>query len=194
MSTGAKNPAAGANELSEDDIQRMRFRKALARKRRKEREAAGEIKELNITAMMDMMTIILVFLLKSYASSSVTMASSDEVRLPLSTTRLTPKDTVSVTITPRQVLVGEKPRAVIENGKFRAGDLNGRTVLPLDDAFRKEVEKLKKIEERGGAKFSRELTVVGDRRTPYDILMTVLYTAGQNELENFRFIVVKKDE
>ena len=194
MSTGAKNPAAGANELSEDDIQRMRFRKALARKRRKEREAAGEIKELNITAMMDMMTIILVFLLKSYASSSVTMASSDEVRLPLSTTRLTPKDTVSVTITPRQVLVGEKPKAAIENGKFRPGDLNGRTVLPLDDAFRKEVEKLKKIEERGGAKFSRELTVVGDRRTPYDILMTVLYTAGQNELENFRFIVVKKDE
>ncbi len=47
----------------------MRFRKAMARKKRKEREAEGEIKELNITAMMDMMTIILVFLIKSYSAS-----------------------------------------------------------------------------------------------------------------------------
>ena len=68
-------PEAASPELDDrdaEDVQRMRFRKALARKKRKEREAAGEIKELNITAMMDMMTIILVFLLKSYAASSVT--------------------------------------------------------------------------------------------------------------------------
>ena len=58
---------ATGGHVSEDDKQRMMFRKALARKKRKEREAAGEIKELNITAMMDMMTIILVFLLKSYS-------------------------------------------------------------------------------------------------------------------------------
>ena len=50
---------------SDEDRQRMMFRKALARKKRKERESEGEIRELNITAMMDMMTIILVFLLKS---------------------------------------------------------------------------------------------------------------------------------
>ena len=58
-------PAARSSD--DETLQRMRFRKALARKKRKEREAAGEINELNITAMMDMMTIILVFLLKSFA-------------------------------------------------------------------------------------------------------------------------------
>ena len=41
------------------------------RLRRKAREAEGEIEELNITPMLDMMTIILVFLLKSYNSSTV---------------------------------------------------------------------------------------------------------------------------
>ena len=83
----------------EETLQRMRFRKALARKKRKERESAGEIKDLNITAMMDMMTILLVFLLKSFASSSAAMTASEDVRPPVSSTRHTPKDTVAVTVT-----------------------------------------------------------------------------------------------
>src|SRR3954463_2080504 len=110
----AAKPAAagggGGAEIDEDDRQRMRYRKAIARKRRHERAAEGEIKELNITAMMDMMTIILVFLIKSYASSAVTMTASEDLKPPISTTRLTPKDTIAVTITPKNVLIGEKSR------------------------------------------------------------------------------------
>jgi biopolymer transport protein ExbD len=187
-------PAQGAMQVSEEDRQRMMFRQAMARKKRKEREAAGEIKELNITAMMDMMTIILVFLLKSFATSSVAMTSSEEVRPPISTARAPPKDTVAITITPRVVLVGDKVRAQLENGKFKASDLSGRLVVPLDAALKKEVEKLKFIAARNpSAPFTHELTVIGDKRVQYDLLMTVLYTAGQNELENYRFIVVQKD-
>ena len=63
-------------EMDDETLQRLMFRKALARKKRKEREAAGEIHELNITAMMDMMTIILVFLLKSYAASALMLTQS----------------------------------------------------------------------------------------------------------------------
>src|SRR3954466_2026934 len=107
---------ANATHFSDDDKQRMMFRKALARKKRKEREAAGEIKELNITAMMDMMTIILVFLLKSYSASSVAMTSSEDVKPPISSTRATPKDTVAVTITPKNILVGEKSVLALVNG------------------------------------------------------------------------------
>src|SRR5688572_30733726 len=106
MSSG--HTLAGAGPTVED-LQRLRFRKAMARKKRREREAAGEIRELNITAMMDMMTIILVFLLKSYSASSVAMTNSEDIRPPISTTRQTPKDTVAVTITPKNILVGDKP-------------------------------------------------------------------------------------
>jgi hypothetical protein len=75
-------PVARAPELDEETLQRLMFRKALARKKRKEREAAGEIDELNITAMMDMMTIILVFLLKSYAASAISLTQSEDVKPP----------------------------------------------------------------------------------------------------------------
>src|SRR5260370_35609768 len=117
-------------QVSNDDRQRMMFRQAMARKKRKERQAEGEIRELNIIAMMDMMTIILVFLLKSYSASSVAVTASEDVRPPLSTTRTTPKDTVAVTITPKNILVGD--RAVVEliGHRIPRGLRRARVVLP----------------------------------------------------------------
>jgi biopolymer transport protein ExbD len=182
------------SEADEETLARMRYRKALARKKRKERDAAGEIKELNITAMMDMMTILLVFLLKSFASSSAAITASEDVRPPVSTTRATPKDTVAVTITPKNILVGEREVVRLQNGQIPADKVQGRLVLPLDAQLKKEVEKLKYIAERNpAAPFSRELSVIADKKVPYDMLLTVLYTAGQNELENYRFVVLQKE-
>ena len=182
------------NELSDDDLARNRFRKAMARKKRKEREAEGEIKELNITAMMDIMTIILVFLIKSYTASSVTITPSEDIRPPLSSTRLTPKDTIAITVTPRHIMVGDKVKATLEkNMQPRADEMQGKLILPVDAALKKEVEKLKYIAERNPtAPFMHEVSIIGDRRVSYELLSSVLYTAGQNELENFRFVVISK--
>jgi hypothetical protein len=141
-----------------------------------------------------MMTIILVFLLKSYSASSVAMTSSEDVRPPLSSTRATPKDTVAVTITPRHLIVGDKTVLELQGGAIPPSALQGRLVVPLDAALKKEVEKLKFIADRNpSAPFTRELSVIGDRKIPYDMLLTVLYTAGQNELENYRFVVLQKE-
>ncbi|MFZ5471301.1 MAG: ExbD/TolR family protein [Myxococcota bacterium] len=176
-----------------DSIQRMRFRKAMARKKRVEREAENEISELNLTAMMDMMTIILVFLLKSFSASTVSMTTSEDIRPPVSSTRAVPKDTVAVTITNKTILVGDKKVVDLAQGRVPEGALSGRLVVPLHERLQKEVEKLKTIESRGGAPFSREMSVIADRKIPYDLLLTVLYTAGQNELENYRFVVIQKE-
>ncbi|NPC74301.1 MULTISPECIES: ExbD/TolR family protein [Corallococcus] len=178
-----------------DQLARMRYRRALARKKRKEREAASEVKELNITAMMDMMTIILVFLLKSFASSSAAITASEDVRPPVSSTRATPKDTVAITITPKNIMVGDKEVVRLENGRIPANQLQGeRLVLGLDAQLKKEVQKLKYIEERNpAAPFTHELSVIADKMVPYDLLLTVLYTAGVNELQNYRFIVLQRD-
>jgi biopolymer transport protein ExbD len=181
--------------MDDETLQRLMFRKALARKKRKERETAGEIRELNITAMMDMMTIILVFLLKSYAASAISLTQSEDIKPPISSTRAVPKDTVAVTITPKDILVGDRVVVTLQNGQVPPGLLDGRLVKPLDQALRREVEKLKLIAARNpSAPFSKELSVIGDRKIPYDLLLTVLYTAGQAELENYRFVVLQKGE
>jgi biopolymer transport protein ExbD len=186
--------AASALEISDEDRQRMRFRKALARKKRRDREAEGEIKELNITAMMDLMTIILVFLIKSFSASSITVTASEDVRPPSSTARATPKDTIAITVTPKSIMVGDKKKVSLNNSAVAAGDMQNKLILPLDAALKKEVEKLKYIAERNpSSPFNREVSIIGDKRVPYELLSSVLYTAGQNELENFRFIILQKN-
>lgn len=188
------NAHASALEITDEDRQRMRYRKALARKKRRDREAEGEIKELNITAMMDLMTIILVFLIKSFTSSSVTITASEDVRPPLSTTRVVPKDTIAITVTPKSIMVGDKKKVDLANMNVKEGEISGKLILPLDAALKKEVEKLKYIAERNpNAPFNKEVSIIGDKRISYDLLSSVLYTAGQNELENFRFIVLQKN-
>ena len=187
-------PTASALDITDDDRQRMRFRKALARKKRRDREAEGEIKELNITAMMDLMTIILVFLIKSFSASSITVTASEDVRPPMSTARATPKDTIAITVTPKSIMVGDKKKVDLANAALKPGDLQGSLILPLDAALKKEVEKLKYIAERNPTSpFNREVSIIGDKRVSYSVLSAVLYTAGINELENFRFIVLQKN-
>ncbi|MBX5484788.1 MAG: biopolymer transporter ExbD [Myxococcaceae bacterium] len=172
----------------------MRFRRAMARKKRREREMEGEIRELNITAMMDMMTIILVFLIKSFSASTVAMTASEDIHPPVSTTRATPKDTIVVTVTPKSILVGDKHVVSLVNGQIPADQVQGSLIVPVDQALKKEVDKLKYIAARNpDAPFTHELSVIGDRKIPYQLLLSVLYTAGQNELENYRFVVIQDE-
>ena len=60
------------------------LRQALARKKRKERDAAGEIRESNIIAMMDMMTIILVFLPQVLRlASAISLTQCEDIEPPI---------------------------------------------------------------------------------------------------------------
>src|SRR5260221_3609257 len=58
--------------------------KRLLRKEVKRRALEPEINFLNITAMLDMMTIILVFLLKSMSQSSASLPQSNDLQMPKS--------------------------------------------------------------------------------------------------------------
>jgi len=66
-----------------------------------------EITSLNITPMMDMMTIILVFLLKSFTSSAMLVNQDQNMLLPTSNSRLNAKQAIAVTVTKR-VLAGRR--------------------------------------------------------------------------------------
>ena len=54
--------------------------------------------KLNITSLMDIMTIILVFLLKSYSTEDIQIAPSDDLRLPSSSAQKPPERLEDVTL------------------------------------------------------------------------------------------------
>ncbi len=182
-----------------EQLQREKEARALRRARRRAREAAGEIKELNIVAMMDMMTIILVFLLKSYETSAIAVNLSPDLSIPASTAQLHPQENVTVTVSMREVAVNDRAVLPIDGGVIPRRAKEGARadafyVGAVYDALKKEVDKQKYIARYNrDAPFTGRVNVVADRRIPYRTLMEILYTAGQAELGEYKLMVLKGD-
>jgi len=178
-------------------VSRLQGKKAIRSFARKLSEPEV-IKDLNITPMMDMMTIILVFLLKAFSSSNDLITQDQNLSLAPSMTRLPSKQAIPVTVTKRVVLIEGEPVAPINNGKIdpalkRDGE-NGYFVTPIVQMLEKLANKERKVGEITGEKFAGELLVVADRSTPYRLLTEILYSCGQAGYSNYRLLVLKNRE
>jgi biopolymer transport protein ExbD len=189
------SPAAPTPEQLKHEKQARDYRRA----RRRAREAAGEIRELNIVAMMDMMTIILVFLLKSYQASAINVNLSEQLAIPQSTTQLHPQENITVTVSMGEVAVNDRKVVDVQGGAIPAAAKEGARadafyVGAIYDALKKEVDKQKYIAQYNrDAPFTGRVNVVADKKVPYRTLMEVLYTAGQAELGEYKFMVLKNE-
>ena len=153
------------------------------------------IRDLNITPMMDMMTIILVFLLKSFSSTTSLTQLDQNLQVPASNTPLRPKEAVPVTITRKVILIEGEPVVSVINGKVDAshkpqGD-NGYLISPIEETLTKIARRERRVAEMTGNKFEGELMVVADKNTPYRLLTEVLYSCGQAGYANYRLLVLK---
>jgi biopolymer transport protein ExbD len=120
--------------------------KAELRKAIRRNASEPEINFLNITAMLDIMTIILVFLLKSLGESSAAIPQSDDLRLPASFISTPPQqEGIIVTISKSQILVAENKilslpgrESTAQTGvgaAFKRGGPNDLYIVPLGNAL-----------------------------------------------------------
>src|ERR1700691_5961294 len=99
--TSKRPPPTGASMV----VYKRELRKSIAKNR-----VEPEITFLNITAMMDMMTIILVFLLKSLSTSTASIPQSQDLQLPKSILTTEPDsepEGLPVLVSKSQIIVGE---------------------------------------------------------------------------------------
>src|SRR4051794_37986601 len=104
-------PMAGGGEhgghvtTSEEHAAReAKLRKHEKAATRKERAPPSHDDELNIVALMDAFTIILVFLIKSYASDPTQITQGDEVKLPVSSTTSSIVEAVPLVVSKKGIL------------------------------------------------------------------------------------------
>ncbi len=163
----------------------------------------GGTEELNITSMMDMMTIILVFLLKSYSTDDVSVAPSDDLQIPVSTSLKSPKLAVNVIVTATQIMVDGEPVLEMEeytdeSGRARsrvpASAMRGQNIPDLLERLEQKREKAEGIGQRVGdneAGFQGEILLQAHKELPYEVIRSVMFTAGQAQFSQFRFVVIK---
>lgn len=159
--------------------------------RRKRRLATPDIAGLNLTAMMDMFTIILVYLIKVYASSPENLTLNDDLRPPTSTAPDNITPAVRVMIARSGVLVDDKLVMQFKDGQIVSADPTS-PYMPLREALEKRVSTIRAIEERGGSAFDGTLMVVADGDTPYEVIGKVLDQAGRSQFTSYRLVVRHK--
>ena len=164
-------------------------------KRHPEHEAHG----LNIYPMMDMMTILLVFMVMQFASSSAAaITQSDELVIPYSTSRIDMGEATPIQISRSAIIVDGEEIVALRNGlvdpSHKQGGGTGFLVTPL---FRQmeRVRDLKKMvaSNNPSRPFTGEVQIVADERTPFRTLAEVIYTLGQTEFKNLRFVTNKTE-
>jgi biopolymer transport protein ExbD len=162
-----------------------------------------EINFLNITAMLDIMTIILVFLLKTLGESSAAVPQSDDLRLPASVMKKAPaQDGVLVTISKTQILVGDEKilglpgrESLVQAGvdaRYKRSGPNDLFIVPLGNALmaaRRTDIAVRRA--KGLDPSSSEAIVIADKGTPYRLLMEVLFTLGQSEYGKYHLMVIQ---
>jgi biopolymer transport protein ExbD len=161
-------------------------------RRRRRMTIEKGVNGLNLTAMMDMFTIILVFLLKNYATTPENVTLSDELRPPQSTAKIPMDVALIITVTSKAILVDDKIIAEFApDGSVVGDDPNARNapIAPLSTILETKVADMKAMEARGGPVFDGKLLVVADMKVTYATLMRVLYTAGIAQFTQYKLVV-----
>ena len=145
--------------------------------------------QLQLTSMMDMFTIILVFLLKTYSTHGQLINPSQDLTLPKSVIQASPETGLDVTVSTDWIMVNDKP--IIQTQAL--GSVDGYLIEPVHQELLRYAREAQKMEELYGARFSGKVTIQGDKDIPYQMLIKVMYTCGQSSYPNMRLVVYKKE-
>ena len=152
------------------------------------RRDSGEVK-LQLTSMMDMFTIILVFLLKTFSTQGQLINPSQNLTLPVSQTQHPPEVGLDVTVSTQRILVNGKFVEQIET----IAKQDQYLIPKLQNELLKYANQAEAMERSYGVQFSGKVTIQGDKRLPYRYLMKVMYTCAQSKYPNMRFVVYTEE-
>jgi biopolymer transport protein TolR len=139
-----------------------------ARRMAKHHARAKRQGSLNLVSLMDIFTILVFFLLV-HTGDAQNMPSSEMVALPESMSESKPRQTVTVTVTEQDLLVGG--RAVASLASLPEGSL---IIEPLRRALDAEAGQALSASE--DAQDRGEVTILGNKTIPFALLKQVMAT------------------
>jgi biopolymer transport protein ExbD len=157
----------------------VREARSIIRKAVKRVPEGEAITHLNIMPMLDIMTILLVFMIKQ-ASVSATDIMPPDVAPPRSTTQEPiPEEGTPVFIGTKAILVDGVPIVAVTSGDVdpseRAEGALGLEITKLANTLAVHRQAYRDREGKGVT----ELTIIADKNTPYRLLMSVMYSSKQ---------------
>ncbi len=141
---------------------------------------------LNLNSMMDMMTILLLFLLKSFSTQGLMASQSASLKLPVSDRTIKPKKELNIAVAKDMVLVNEIPILRLTDVK------KDQIMIPqLQTKLAEYAKKEKQLEIETGRPFANEVIIQADKEITFDVLFKVLFTCSKTEFYKMRLLTVQ---
>jgi biopolymer transport protein ExbD len=170
----------------------------MRKKRFSSRRNVDKELDVDITSLLDILVILLVFLLKSYNASDLTLETAANITLPNSKSEQLGNMAAIVQVSSEKDLW-------LNNTKIGKISLGGDEKIPiLFEALTKEAkiqdEKIKELTGRAVAQVDKgalaarkssrkKVNIVLDQSLPYEVLRKVMHTSALAGFPEFKFIV-----
>lgn len=160
------------------------------------RRTKSKVFDIDITSLLDILTILLVFLLQSYNSSGVIINVPEGIELPRSSSESMNNFGVNIQVSKTNIWVDDKEVLNAETaGEGRVFDEGGRRIVPLYEELVRVKETIKQAEKLSPEvkKFSGIANLVVDKTLKYSYLKRVMYTAAAAGFKEFKFVVLTEE-
>ncbi len=165
--------------------------------RNKKKREKKEPVDVDITSLLDILVILLVFLLRSYNSSGVTFTVPKGIELPKSASISMNRPGVIVQVSKDKIWVDDKVILDISDKKSMNGifDEGNRRIVPLYSELVKKKEEIKAMAQQvpQAKPFSGVTNLIIDKSIKFNYIKKVLYTAAAAGFKEYKFIVLGEE-
>jgi len=143
---------------------------------------------LNLVSLMDIFTILVFFLLVN-SNNSQQLPNSKNIKLPTSVATKSPKETVVIAVTTKDILVDGRQVAVVNDVLSHPdSDLVIEGLKKELDFQYAKSSRVSKIKKNTGL----AVTIMGDESIPYVLLRKILSTCRQANFTHIAFAAMQK--
>lgn len=146
--------------------------------------------KLQITAMMDMFTIILIFLLFSFSDKPETMTLDKDLELPKSIAKMDYKETIKLVLSQKSLKLEGEVVAKLKNGKIIGLNRKNPEKSILYKKLRSYWEEQDRVKAVGATE--KQILFLCDKRLPFKTINSIVKVAALAGFPNFQFAVLEK--
>ena len=166
-------------------MRRSQIRKRVKRKK-------SQVLDIDITSLLDILVILLVFLLKSYNSSGVVFNVPKDISLPRSESKTINNAGVIVQVSTTAVYVDDKVVLNIKDTRGKKIYGNSGRIIPLYEELTRKKKTYKQVAKssENANDFSGVVNLIVDKSIKYNFLKKLLNTCADAGYQKYKFVVL----
>jgi biopolymer transport protein ExbD len=171
------------------------------KQKKKSRKGLAYTEGVNITPLLDVLTVMLFFLIKSMSVTTVNITPKDQIRLPASQIEGNAEEAMLVTLSANELTLDHEVFYAIEKGRFPASEIatDGRTLKKLHDALEKKFQKRLAVYQAApdfdpASLPAPKLLIQADKELPFGLMKYMLHTVAKAGYTDYQFVTIPEEE